>query len=232
MLLVGFACHVSAQTQTIQMQLSSGTGFYVNAQGYVITNAHVVPGCKTLALHGGKTQPVAATIIAKDEEHDLAILKIATAPPAFAQFRRDDEPMRAGEPLLLAGFPGNDGAQGKITLRVAKLLFAHGPQGEAGLLQFTESAAKGNSGGPLVDSAGRVVGVVLGKSTVTTINKTTGETINTQHSDVAISLATLNNFLQLQGIPTTASIYNQERSAQSIADEANTYIVNVLCRVS
>ena len=219
-------------TRVITMQLSSGTGFYINSQGYLLTNAHVVPGCTHIAIHGGATTPRAATLIARDEKLDLAVLRVDTTPPGIAALRAADLPPVKDEPLLLAGFPGNTGVEGHITLRVARLISAKGPTGEPQWLQFSDAAAHGNSGGPLLDGAGNVLGVVVAKAQLITYNQATGEQLSKTNSDVAISLSATKNFLNRNGIPYLTSRSQAELPAATLADQARKYIVNVLCRVS
>jgi S1-C subfamily serine protease len=141
---------------TIKAGKSLGSGFGVTDEGWVATNVHVVAGEKDIKviLPDGQERPVTA-VIAHDDKHDLAILRVAGMPMALsvgegAEVGLGDEVVVIGNPLGLQSTVSNGIVSG-------------GREFEKGfeVLQITAPIAPGSSGGPLIDKHGQVVGVVV-----------------------------------------------------------------------
>ena len=145
-----------------QKQKSLGSGFLVSADGYIVTNNHVVADADvihvTLDEDNGKSETLKATMIGSDEETDLALLKVdAKKPLPFLTFG-DSDALKVGEWLLAIGNPF--GLDHTVT---AGILSAKGRNIRSGpfdnFLQTDASINPGNSGGPLLNMAGQVVGI-------------------------------------------------------------------------
>ena len=145
-----------------QKQKSLGSGFLVSADGYIVTNNHVVADADvihvTLDEDNGKSETLKATLIGSDEETDLALLKVdAKKPLPFLTFG-DSDALKVGEWLLAIGNPF--GLDHTVT---AGILSAKGRNIRSGpfdnFLQTDASINPGNSGGPLLNMAGQVVGI-------------------------------------------------------------------------
>lgn len=143
-------------------QKSLGSGFLVSADGYIVTNNHVVSGADvirvTLDQSNGKSEALTATLIGADEETDLALLKVdAKKTLPFLTFGNSDQ-LKVGEWLLAIGNPF--GLDHTVT---AGILSAKNRNIHAGpfdnFLQTDASINPGNSGGPLLNMAGQVVGI-------------------------------------------------------------------------
>lgn len=143
-------------------QKSLGSGFIVSADGYIVTNNHVVADADvirvTLDQSNGKSEPVTAKLVGADEETDLALLKIETKKTLpFLSFGNSDE-LKVGEWLLAIGNPF--GLDHTVT---AGILSAKNRNIHAGpfdnFLQTDASINPGNSGGPLLNMAGQVIGI-------------------------------------------------------------------------
>lgn len=140
---------------------SLGSGFLVSADGYIVTNNHVVSGADiihiTLDAASGKPRDFKATLIGADEETDLALLKIEGKDLPFLTFGNSDN-LKVGEWLLAIGNPF--GLDHTVT---AGILSAKGRNIHSGpfdnFLQTDASINPGNSGGPLLDMSGKVVGI-------------------------------------------------------------------------
>jgi S1-C subfamily serine protease len=135
---------------------STGTGFVVDAQGHVVTNAHVVIGCAAVTIDG---RPVRTAAV--DEEVDLAILHaphLAGAP--FVRF--DAKPARLNSDVTVAGFPFSD-ILGGLNVTRGAVSSDRGVAGDMTRMQITAPVQPGNSGGPVFASAGTVVGVVVSR---------------------------------------------------------------------
>lgn len=146
----------------MQKQKSLGSGFFVSADGYIVTNNHVVQGAETIHVtmddKSGKSKNFKATLIGADEETDLALLKVdAKQELPYLVFGNSDN-LKVGEWLLAIGNPF--GLDHTVT---AGILSAKGRNIHSGpfdnFLQTDASINPGNSGGPLLNMAGQVVGI-------------------------------------------------------------------------
>ena len=143
----------------------SGSGFVI-APGYVITNAHVVAGVdKPRVQVGAQGEYLAAKVVAFNPKLDVAVLlvsKLRVEPLVFAK-----SPAASGDPAVAAGFPGG-GEFAATPARVRAVVMARGDDiyGRAGvereLYAFRGLVRPGSSGGPLLNPAGEVLGLVFG----------------------------------------------------------------------
>lgn len=151
-----------------QYEAWSGTGFAL-FNGYIVTNNHVAKGAKTILIRGvnGDTQKkYAARVVCTDKEHDLAILEIVDN--SFYGFNNIPYSVRleeaeVGEDVLVLGFPMTDEMGDEIKLTTGVLSARSGYQGDASLYQMSAAVQPGNSGGPLFDADGNVIGVTCSK---------------------------------------------------------------------
>jgi serine protease Do len=211
-------------------QIQSGTGFFVSRQ-YVITNAHVITGCSKVTIKGAVPEHDAFVKV-MDVDHDLALLETDAAPNEFAPLRFNIEDMRPGDKVLIVGYPGPEGAQGIYKIAEAQIQELKREGGAApGQFYISDVVQHGNSGGPVFDTSGNVIGVVVAKTVLYTINEQTKETISEQHAGVAISLATLKQFLLDHGVFTQWAGSGLLFTNNYIEERAKNYIVNVQCRM-
>ncbi|HEY0548290.1 MAG TPA: serine protease [Verrucomicrobiae bacterium] len=138
---------------------SSGTGFFVTDDGYIVTCNHVVDNGKRFAVRtAGGT--FAAQVIATDKTNDVAILKVAGA---FSSLALNTNTVALGQPAFTIGFPNIDiqGVSPKYT--DGKVSSLSGIQDDAGAIQISVPVQPGNSGGPLTDANGNVIGIVVAR---------------------------------------------------------------------
>ena len=142
-----------------------GTGFVVRSDGYILTNHHVVANASSVSvtLPNGEAHP--ATVVAQDEEHDLAVLKIhADGLPALTLGQSND--VEIGETVVAIGFALDLSGGPTVTSGIVSSLDRSvdvqdmsGPRSYHDLLQTDAALNHGNSGGPLLSLDGRVIGV-------------------------------------------------------------------------
>lgn len=146
----------------------SGTAFFVSEQGHLITNAHVIEGCETLKIDG---RPV--SLLAADESFDLALIKAA---PQEAGVVAKFAPRPAGlnADITVAGYP-LAGLLSGLNVTRGSVSSLKGLGGDAIRMQISAPVQPGNSGGPAVDAAGRVVGVVVSKLDAKLVADATGD---------------------------------------------------------
>lgn len=145
----------------MRKQKSLGSGFFVSADGYIVTNNHVVADADVIRVtmddKNGKSKNFKATLIGADEETDLALLKVDARDLPYLAFGNSDN-LQVGEWLMAIGNPF--GLDHTVT---AGILSAKGRNIRSGpfdnFLQTDASINPGNSGGPLLNGEGQVVGI-------------------------------------------------------------------------
>ena len=151
----------SPQGQAPSEQQGMGSGVIVSADGYVITNNHVVQGADevTVTLHDGTTQK--ARIVGTDKKTDLAVLKIA-AQGLIAAPLGDADLMEVGDWVLAIGSPFNyhqTVTAGIISAKGRRVGVLQSVQGYEDFIQTDAAINPGNSGGPLLNLRGEVIGI-------------------------------------------------------------------------
>jgi S1-C subfamily serine protease len=162
--------HMAASVVTISADVdsqlgqgqSTGTGVIVSSDGEILTNAHVVEGATEIRVRlAGETEPREATLLASDPGNDLALLRMSGDDFDAAVFA-DPDSVRIGDEVLAIGFAlGLDGDP-SVTLGIISALDRTiGTDGAFldGLIQTDAAISSGNSGGPLVNARGEVVGI-------------------------------------------------------------------------
>ncbi|MBN1530192.1 MAG: trypsin-like peptidase domain-containing protein [Thermoleophilaceae bacterium] len=145
-----------------QSGTATGTGFVVSNDGYLVTNAHVVDGAASVRVKIGDGPTRTAQVVGTDTSSDIALLKVdpgdqRLVPLALA----DSDDLHVGDPTFAIGNPY--GLERTLTTGVVSALDREisAPNGFSidGVIQTDAALNPGNSGGPLLDAAGRVIGV-------------------------------------------------------------------------
>ena len=160
----------SSITNSSQIQEWSGSGFALK-DGYIVTNYHVVEGAKSIQIQGVKgdfTIKYNAEIIATDKFNDLALLKVSDS--KFAGFGTIPYNVKTsvsdvGEDIFVLGYPLTSTMGDEIKLTTGVISSKTGFQGDVSLYQISAPIQPGNSGGPLFDNKGNLVGIVNAKHT-------------------------------------------------------------------
>ncbi len=158
---VEIAYSAYGQTGTAQ---ASGSGFIVSSDGYIVTNNHVIEGATTVKVNiPGDTEPVDAKVVGTDTSTDIAVLKVDRTNLPYVTLG-DSSALQVGELAVAIGNPFGDLA-GTVTAGVISALDREVTiSGQTyNLLQTDASINSGNSGGPLVNSYGEVIGVTNAK---------------------------------------------------------------------
>jgi S1-C subfamily serine protease len=201
----------------------SGSGFAVD-ETHVLTNAHVIEGADKIDVAGDRFT-VPAQVVLSDPRNDLALLRVERPLPAAARFRTTID-LHLGEDVIVLGFP----LQG---------LLGSGPQATGGnvsalcgigndttVLQFSAPIASGNSGGPILDQSGLVVGVVHASLNLDRIREggSSAENIN-----FGVKAALVRSFLSTVGIEPALEPGGPVRTRADIVREARGYIYRIQC---
>jgi S1-C subfamily serine protease len=180
---------------------SSGTGFFVTLDGTVVTNAHVVEGCSAIRVTSEQGATVVAKVVARDERNDLALLGTGLAAKKAAAFRTS---IRLGEGVEAFGYPLTEvlAKAGNFTLGNVSALVGLGE--DSRYLQISAPVQPGNSGGPLLDQNGNVVGVVSAKLNALKLMLVTQGDI-AQNVNLAIKASIVASFLEANGVSTATA---------------------------
>ncbi|PWS39223.1 hypothetical protein DFH01_00025 [Falsiroseomonas bella] len=153
--------------------LSTGTGFVV-ATGRALTNYHVIEGCRAVRLRTSAGNEMPARVLASDRQRDLALLEVPSEAGPPLTFRRNPN-IRRGENVVTYGFPLAGLLSSGPTLTTGEISALAGLRDNQTQYQISAPVQPGNSGGPLLDMSGQVVGVIVSKLNAQRIAQQTGD---------------------------------------------------------
>jgi len=226
-------------------QSDSGSGFFVSKMGHVITNAHVVQNCKKITIGDNANKQVPAELINTDRSNDLALLKLSTLEMASADsksliqklsivvvplaskglLRSND--VKLGEKVLVAGYPFGDVFSNTIKVTSGIVSATRGAGDDSGQFQLDAAVQPGNSGGPIYDSGGNIVGVVVAQLDKLKMAKAIGSL--PENVNFGIKASTVRQFLMSSGLPSKKSEQTEEKSTQQLAEIAKNQALMVMC---
>ncbi len=196
---------------------STGSGFRV-ARGAIVTNHHVIDGCSRLRVNG-----TAAQVRGSDARSDLALLGVdLPGPSASLRTQR----AAVGEPVAVAGYPLHDLLSG-FNMTTGTLSSLSGLGGDTRYLQITAPVQPGNSGGPMLDSAGNLMGVVVSRLDAIRLAKIAGDMA--QNVNFAIHVNVLRAFLDANSVDYDSASSNKPLAPTAIAEKARGFTVLVEC---
>ncbi len=140
-----------------------GTGFAITNNGYMVTNYHVVEGADSVYIENNKGESFKANIVYIDPSYDIAILNVTDSsfnnlPKLPYTFKKSFSDI--GEDVYTIGYPRDEIVYGK-----GYLSSSTGYSGDSTAYQVSIAVNPGNSGGPLLDSRGNIIGLIKGKQT-------------------------------------------------------------------
>lgn len=205
--------------------VGSGTGFFVSAEGHLLTNYHVVDDCTGVSVTPAGGAALISAVIAADRAKDLALLVAPIDPDGVAVFR-EQPPVAIGEKLAVVGYP----LHGKVAIRPI-LAAGRTYDGTARLgpdrFAMRIDIRRGNSGGPALDRAGRVVGVVVAKINTPQVYAATGRLI--RDIGIAIRPAVALQFLRREDVPLADAAGTTPLSDDDLFDLAHRFVGQVGC---
>lgn len=223
------ATSVQPQTKTRRQQDDSrvfGSGFVVSVKGEVITNAHVVRSCRSVQISLGGAEKVPGLVEARDEKADLALVR-AARPLGQPVALRVGRPLATGEPVLAFGFPLIGLLAQQLAVTPGIVSSTAGIQGDTSHTQVTNPVQPGNSGGPLVDSFGAVVGVIVAKLNALRVAQLTGDV--PQNVTFAIKADVLSGFLARSQTAYRVASIGEQLDTVELTKRAKSYTVLIAC---
>lgn len=210
---------------SVEAQVSSGTAFAV-APGLLVTNQHVVDRCGSIDIFATDGRHT-GSIVDADAQIDLALLRVTGLKGATARLRSPWN-IRLGESVTVFGFPlsGSLSSSGNFTTGVVSAL--RGLRDAAGELQITAPVQPGNSGGPLMDASGLVIGVVQSKLNALRSAIVTGDI--PQNVNFAISLEVLADFLAKNEVTFRDTPISAPMDTARAAELAQSFTYRIECR--
>ena len=204
---------------------STGTGFFITQQGHILTNAHVVENCTSVVIQQQGAGASTVPIVAVDKQNDLALLRTETHPTAIAALR-GNRPVRPGESVVAYGFPLNGLVSSGGVLTTGTVSALAGVRDDTRYFQISAPLQPGNSGGPLLDTTGTVIGV-----NSASLGNRAARAIGTipQNVNFAIKSDVVRAFLSTQGIaPETGGA--RELAVPDIGERARAFTILVECK--
>ena len=210
--------------QVAVAQVSTGTGFAV-VSGLLVTNHHVIEGCSSIEVktENGRHKSV---VVDADQQSDLALLRVPTLVGLSAKIR-SPAVVNLGEPVMVFGFPlaGALTSSGNFTSGLVSGLRGLGES--EGVFQITAPVQLGNSGGPVLDASGQVIGVVTSKLNAVKTAVATGDI--PQNINFAVTPEALNDFLIKNKVPVDYFSSKKSLNTASIAKLAQSFTYQIEC---
>ncbi|MBI3708948.1 MAG: trypsin-like peptidase domain-containing protein [Proteobacteria bacterium] len=203
-----------------------GTGFFVAMDGKLLTNEHVVSGCAVVTIDTTIGSKITAEVVATDVVHDLALLHAQIAAPSIAVFH-DAANIQVGRPITLIGYP-NQGLTPIVPLSTnGSLLGFDLKSPELSGFVLKADVRRGNSGGPVLDADGLVIGVIHSKVDTVKIYEITKKFV--ENVGFAVSNLMILRFLDTYQVKYQTGVSGDALTDEQIVALARLYVVRVGC---
>jgi S1-C subfamily serine protease len=206
--------------------VSTGSGIVITAGGLILTNEHVVRQCDAYQVALDSTRTVRATLRAADAARDLALLAVEESFPLAAPVRRDAAP-RLGEPVAVIGYPLVQVLSAQPNVSFGHVNSTVGVKGNSSQMQIDVPIQRGNSGGPVFDAAGNVIGIVVSKLDALKLAKSTGDL--PQNINFAIRGDVVRSFLEAEQVDFTTSSASAKLENTEMAGRGTAVTVLIRC---
>lgn len=203
----------------------NGTGFWVSGDGHVLTAKHVIAECSEVHVVDGGVDRGTATIVGQDPKADVAILKANVRPTQFGVFRQSSA--RQGEEVVVYGFPLGSALSASGVSTSGTISALAGLANDPSLLQISAPVQPGNSGGPLVDTAGNVLGIVVAKLDALKVAKVIGDV--PQNVNFAVKSSVALNLMDALSVPYSMMAPDVRLANADLTQKARGISVRVDC---
>jgi S1-C subfamily serine protease len=204
-----------------------GTGFVVSGSGHIVTNHHVIDGCGELKGNLTGEAAMVLRVVSADANNDLALLQPSST-ATFRDFARiRDRSFHSGDSVVAIGFPLHGLLTSDFTVTTGIVSSLSGMRNDTRFLQISAPVQPGNSGGPLFDTSGQIVGVVTAKIPGLRIAAITGDI--PENINFAIKTGALRDFLDNSVVPYQTAEPKGELKTTEIAGNARAYTMLISC---
>ena len=207
----------------------SGTGFVISSSGHIVTNNHVIAGCGE--IHGNLTggAPVALRVVSADKANDLALLQ-GPADSFKELVKIRNRSLRSGDTVVAIGFPYHGLLTSDFTVTTGIVSSLSGVMNDTRFLQISAAVQPGNSGGPLLDTSGQIVGVVSSKLDAIKFASVTGNI--PENINFAIKTGALRDFLDNSVVSYQTAESTADLKTPEIAGNARAYTLLITCNAA
>jgi S1-C subfamily serine protease len=209
--------------------MATGSGLFIDNDGYVLTNVHVVNGCKSIAVKALHQPPVPGVIEALDPKNDLALVRIREGYGAPVTFRSQSRPARLGENVMAMGYPLFGILSNEPKATFGQVNSVAGINNDYTLLQVSAPVQPGNSGGPVMDESGMVLGVVVSELSPQVAARIG---VVPQNVNFAIRGELAQIFMTAHGVPFAQEASGHRLRNDEIAAKAEAATAQVFCMKS
>jgi S1-C subfamily serine protease len=204
----------------------TGTGFVISAGGHILTNNHVVDGCSDIRGNLNGQPATTLRVVSNDVQNDLALLQgPATSFKDYAKFR--DRSVHSGDSVVAIGYPFHGLLTSDFTVTTGIVSSLSGIRNDTRFLQISAAVQPGNSGGPLFDTNGLVVGVVSQKLDGLAMVRYTGNI--PENINFAIKTGAIRDFLDNSVVPYETAAPAGELKTPEIAEKARAFTLLITC---
>ncbi|QOZ30823.1 S1C family serine protease [Bradyrhizobium sp. CCBAU 53421] len=213
-----------------QARSGTGTGFVVSDSGHVVTNHHVVDGCSEITGNLSGAAAVKLRLVSDDETNDLALLQAPSPFKDVASIRLNS--IRVGDGVVAIGYPYHGLLTSDFTVTTGIVSSLSGILNDTRHLQISAAVQPGNSGGPLFDLGGAVVGVVAAKLDAVRMARATGSI--PENINFAIKTGALRDFLDNSAVMYRTAEWRDgtKKETSDIAKDARSYTLLITCTVN
>lgn len=218
----------SATENSASPKLSStGSGFVVSTSGYLLTNHHVANGCSNLKIRDSSKIQHDVTVVATDARSDLALLQTSTALSLPAATFRANDSVEAGENVVALGYPLAGVLASEVNVTFGYVSATAGLADDTSKLQISAPVQPGNSGGPLLDQAGNLIGVVVAKLDAIKVATAIGDI--PQNINFAVKGEIAQVFLKAHKVKFKTAATTRKLENTDIASRGRAFTVLVEC---
>lgn len=207
-------------------KFKTGTAFFINLQGNIVSNYHVVQKCNIIEVSNALFKSK-ANLLFTDNINDLAVLIVDTIPPPSIGYFRIGKELRLGDDIIAVGYPLGSLLGGSVKVTKGNISSLTGIANDSSMLQISAPIQPGSSGGPLLDNSGNIVGIVSAKLSELATLKATGSL--PQNVNFAIKSQTVQLFLDTHKINYSVQHSDKYFETADIIEKAEKFTFQVQC---